>query len=99
MPKQRYAEDFRNYDREARELIKGLPSNQLYDLYEVVRTQQQRANTDERDKELAAVQKVIEAVPRLDRSRLQHIRRGFKGNMAHDARATDGNTKPNRKKV
>lgn len=94
-----YREDFRNYDKEAAELIKGLDKSQLYNLYEIVVTQQQRRQTDTRRKELEAVQSVIEKVKGLDRPRLQRLREGYRSEMARGARASDGNTKPNRKKV
>jgi hypothetical protein len=85
--------DFRNYDKEAREMIKGLPSNQLYELYEIV-CDKLRVH-----QELIAVRKAIEAVPRLQPERLRAARRGYVTDMARDARAKDGNTRPNRKKV
>ena len=94
-----YREDFRNYEKEATELIKGLNKNQLYNLYEIVITQQQRRQTDTRRKELEAVQSVIEKAQGLEKPRLQRLREGYRSEMARGARASDGNTKPNRKKV
>jgi hypothetical protein len=91
--------DFRNYDKEAREMIKGLPSNQLYELYEIVCDKLRVHQEETRAKELIAVRKAIEAVPRLQPERLRAARRGYVTDMARDARAKDGNTRPNRKKV
>lgn len=94
-----YQQDFRNYDKEAREMVSELRGNELYRLYEIVVNQQQKRNTDIRDKELTAVKKAIESVPNIDKSRLQKLLTGYRSSMAADARAKDGNTKPNRKKV
>ena len=91
--------DFRNYDKEAREMIRGMPSNQLYELYEIVCEKLRVHQEDTRYKELAAVRSAIEAVPRLQTERLQATRKGHRSEMARDARASDGNTRPNRKKV
>lgn len=96
---QRYTEDFRNYEKEAQELVGGLEKFQIYEMYEIVITQQQRALPDTRRKELAAVQTAIEKTRGLDVPRLRSIRDGYKSEMARGARASDGNTKPNRKKV
>jgi len=98
MPRRDY-EDFRNYDKEAKEMIKGLASNQLYDLFEIVIQKQKSSCTDTRRKELAAVESAIASHPRLDRYRLDRIKNGYRSQMANDARATDGNTRPNRKKA
>lgn len=91
--------DFRNYDKEAQELIHGLNSTQKYNLYEIVIEHQQRSQTDVRRKELEAVQRAIDNDPRLDKDRLRGYARGYKSEMAKHARAKDGNTKQNRKKV
>lgn len=92
-------EDFRNYDKEAQELIKGLSKNDLYNLYEIVRKELQRSHMPDRGKELKAVQKAIEGVQGLDISRLRSVKYGHRSEMAQGAKATDGNTRPNRKKV
>lgn len=94
-----YREDFRNYDKEAREMISELRGNELYRMYEIVINQLQRSNSETRDKELAAVKKAIEGVPSIDKARLVQMVKGYRSSMAHNARAKDGNTRPNRKKV
>lgn len=91
--------DYRNYDKEAREMIAGLPSNQLYELYEIVCNKLRVHQEETRAKELVAVRKAIENVPRLQPERLRACRRGFQSEMAQSARAKDGNTRPNKKKV
>lgn len=98
MPKS-YKEDFRNYDREARELISGLEQFQLYELYEIVCRKLEIRQDEERYKELKAVQRAIVKHPRLQPDRLRKIREGYRSEMAATARASDGNTRPNRKKV
>lgn len=99
MTKQKYVEDFRNYDKEAVALLVGLTKTQIYDLYEIVIGQQQKAQSDTRRKELEAVQRAIENKTGLDVPRMRGIKNGYKSEMARDARAKDGSTKPNRKKV
>lgn len=89
----------RNYDAEARELIKSLKSGQLYELFEVVQSQMQRSQTPERDLELQAVERAIYRVQGLDRSRLDARKRGYRSSMAADARAKDGNTDKHKKHV
>lgn len=92
-------QDFRNYDKEAQELIKDLRKGDLHGLYELVCTQLSRPCTETRVKELRAVQAAIEKVPGLDVPRLKSAKFGPRSEMAQGARATDGNTRPNRKKV
>jgi len=91
-------EDKRDYDAEAKELIKPLTSPQCYELYGIVIKKQQKANTPVRDQELAAVRKAIESRKYLDKYRLLGIARGYKSEMARDARAKDGSTRPNNRK-
>ena len=88
----------RNYIGDAKELVKGLDKVQLYELYEIVNDKLRQSNTLKREKELEAVKTVIEDIYGLDTDRLTRIRRG-RGEMAKDARARDGNTTVNRKKV
>ena len=92
--------DNRNYDKEAREMIRGLSDNDLYKLYDIVMKQKQRSNSDERDRELLAVQKAIETTRNIDKYRLLHLSRGYKSSMAHDAGLGDliANNNPKRKK-
>ena len=98
MPKQKY-EDFRNYDKEAREMIKDLRSDEMYRLLEIVIEQEKRSCSDERRKELEAVRNAIVKTPRLDPDRIRAIVRGYRSSMAADARAKDGNTDKWRKKA
>jgi hypothetical protein len=91
--------DTRNYYGEAQELTKGLSTNQLHDLYEICHKKSQLANSDTRDKELKAVMKVIEENRSADKSTLNRIKNGYRSEMASTAKASDGSTKPNRKKV
>lgn len=90
--------DQRNYLREAEQLVKGLSVKELYKLFEIVMEEQQRFAKPERRKELDAVQEVIKRHPMLDQGRLARIERG-PSEMARTARAKDGQTRPNRKKV
>lgn len=91
--------DFRNYTKEAIEMVAKLTDVQCYDLYEVVNNELRKYQAEERIKELEAVKKVIEARPYLDKDRLHARARGYKSSMAADARAKDGQTRPNKKKV
>lgn len=84
----------RNYDREAKEMIKPLGSNQKYELYEIVLTQLQRRNSDDRMMELQAVQVAIERDKSLDKTRLHKMRIGDTG-MA--AEITGGSLTANKK--
>jgi len=92
-------EDVRDYDSEARNLIRPLSNNQCYDLYDIVLKKIKMSNSDRRDKELNAVKKAIENLSNIDRYRLKAIMTGYKGSMAQDARPKDGQTDVNRKKV
>lgn len=94
-----YEKRERNYIAEAKDLIRDLKDSQLYELYEVVQKQKQRSQSPERDAELIAVEKVIEARHDLDRSKLEARKRGYRSTMAQDARAKDGNTEKFKKKV
>jgi len=85
----------RNYDREAKELVKGLNANQKYDLFEIVLQQLNRRNSDDRDRELHAVKHVIEMDRGLDRTRLKKMQTGDTG-MAADI--TGGSLVSNQKK-
>jgi len=92
--------DDRNYDREARELVKNLSENEKYKLYEIVLQQQQKAQSDSRESELTAVRKVIETDRYLDKNRLRSMSRGYKSSMAQEAGLGDliANNNPKRKK-
>lgn len=92
-------EDTRNYNQEARELIKGLSAVQLYDLYDIVLKKLKLACSDTRQKELEAVSAAILATSGLDKSTLHRLKNGYRGEMAQDAKPKDGYSKPNRKKV
>jgi len=85
----------RNYDKEAKELVQGLSSNQKYELFEIVLQQLGRRNSDDRDRELQAVRHVIEMDRSLDRTRLNKLKTGDTG-MAADI--TGGSLVSNQKK-
>ena len=85
----------RNYDREAKEMLAGLGSNQKYEMYEIVLEQLQRRSSDDRTRELKAVQFAIERDRSLDQTRLNKMRVGDTG-MAADI--TGGSLVSNQKK-
>ena len=85
-------QDFRNYEKEASNLIKPLSKRQCYDLLEIVVNQLQRRCSDERRKELEAVRDVILKNRQLDEFTMDKIVNGYKTEMAQTARAKDGNT-------
>ena len=85
----------RNYDREAKEMLAGLGSNQKYDMYEIVLEQLQRRSSDDSTRELKAVQFAIERDRSLDQTRLNKMRIGDTG-MAADI--TGGSLVSNQKK-
>lgn len=89
----------RNYDKEAREMLKSLSTPDKYRMYEIVLSQQTRARNEERDLELAAVRKLIESDRTLDKYRLKKIAAGETG-MSADISGHDliANNKPKRKK-
>ena len=90
--------DTRNYDAEARNLLKEVKGDQIYSLYELVTDELKKSASDERRKELEAVKKAIQKTPNIDRPRLKKVTVGYRSSMAADARAVDGNTKIQRKK-
>ena len=69
MSKWKYDEkaDTRNYDLEARELVRSLRGAQLYDMYGIVNKQLQRSVSPKRERELQAVKKAIENYPSIDK--------------------------------
>tara|TARA_B110000046_G_scaffold63373_1_gene70846 strand:+ start:186 stop:482 length:297 start_codon:yes stop_codon:yes gene_type:complete len=92
-------EDSRNYNEEARNLIRTLGFERQYELYDIVLKKQKWSNSSTRDLELAAVARAIESTRGIDTHRLTKIKTGFKSEMAATARPKDGYTKPNKKKV
>ena len=92
-------EDNRNYKLEARDLVKGLRGNQLYEMYEIVTKKLQRSNSPTKDNELKAVKATIEAERGIDTFRLGRITTGYKSSMAENANPRDGFTKPAKKKA
>jgi len=90
----------RNYDKEAREMVAGLSSNQKYELYEIVLQQLGRRTSDDRERELKAVQFAIERDRSLDQTRLKKLRVGDTG-MAADITGGSlvGNQKKNKRKA
>lgn len=99
MSKWRYEEkeDNRNYDHEARELIKPLSLTQRYELYGIAHKQTQRSCSDTRMQELKAVKKAIESSPMIDKYKLSFIVNGYKTEMAAKGKPKDGAKKPWRK--
>lgn len=97
--KWRYEEkvENRNYDQEARELIKPLSLSQRYELYGIAHKQTQRSCSEKRMKELVAVKKAIEKSPMIDKYRLDFILNGYKTEMAAQGKPKDGAKKPWRK--
>ena len=97
--KWRYEEkvEDRNYDQEARELIKPLSLSQQYELYGIAHKQTQRSCSDKRMKELVAVKKAIESSPMIDKYKLNLILNGKKTEMAAQGKPKDGAKKPWRK--
>jgi len=71
---------------EAKTLIGGLKTSQIYDLYDVVIGKQRWSQTAERQRELDAVQRTIEKWPGINRDRLHSIRNGLQSEMAREAR-------------
>lgn len=92
--------DERNYEKEARDLVRGLSDTDKYTLYKIVLDKQRQYQTEEKDRELQAVRKIIERDDKLDIYRLKSIARGYKSSMAHDANGHDLilNNNPKRKK-
>ena len=97
----RYEEkqDDRNYDLEAKNLIRNLRGNELYNMYEIVSNQLKRANSAIRDKELNAVKNAIEKRQGIDHFRLKRIWDGYRSNMARTANPKDGNARVVKKKT
>jgi hypothetical protein len=97
----RYEEkqDDRNYDLEAKNLIRDLHGNDLYNMYEIVSNQLKRANSATRDKELNAVKNAIEKRRGIDHFRLKRIWDGYKSNMARTGSPKDGNARVIKKKA
>ena len=90
--------DNRNYAKEAYELTKNLSKNQLHGLYEIVVNELKRSASEERLKELYAVQDAIRKNPKVEGGVLKRLDTGY-GEMASNARAKDGNTIKYQKKV
>ena len=97
----RYEErvDDRNYALEAKDLVKQLRGNQLYDMYEIVSNQLKKSNSKTRDNELNAVKSEIEKTRGVDEFRLKRIWDGYKSNMAQTANPKDGNARVVKKKA
>jgi hypothetical protein len=92
-------QDDRNYDLEAKNLIRDLHGNDLYNMYEIVSNQLKRANSATRDKELNAVKNAIEKRQGIDQFRLKRIWDGYKSDMARTANPKDGNARVVKKKA
>jgi len=92
-------EDVRDYNSEARNLIRPLSNTQCYHLYDIVLKKIKMSNSDRRDKELSAVKKAIENRHNIDKYRLKSIMSGYQSSMAQDARPKDGQTDVNKRRV
>ena len=94
------ATQVRNYDKEARDMVVGLGSNQKYELYGIVLDQLQRRCSDDRNRELQAVKHAIERDRSLDQTRLKKMTIGDTG-MAADINngSLTGNQKKNKRKA
>jgi hypothetical protein len=92
-------EDSRNYNEEARNLIRALSYERQYELYDIVLKKQKYSNSPTRDLELVAVAKAIKNTRGIDQHRLSRIKNGFKSSMAATANPRDGFTKPAKKKA
>jgi len=92
--------DDRNYDKEARELIRNLSDDDKYGLYKIVLDKQKQYQNEERDRELTAVRKILEGDSHLDVYRLRSIEKGYRSSMAHDLNLGDlkANQKSSKKK-
>ena len=101
MSKWKYDEksDSRNYDQEARELLRPLRTGQMYELYEIVNKQLQKSVGPSREKELRAVKKAIEFDSSTDRARLSFILNGYKSEMAQNGHPKDGKASIHKKKA
>jgi hypothetical protein len=91
--------EIRDYDTEARNLIKPLSQFKLYELYTVVHKEKQKSNSPVRDLELAAVHRAIENTRGIDQYKLNFIINGYKSEMATNGRPQDGAKRPWRKQV
>ena len=91
--------EVRDYDTEARNLIKPLSEFKLYELYAVVQKEKLKSNRPERDLELNAVHRAIELTRGIDQYRLNFIINGYKSEMAQTGRPQDGARRPWRKQV
>jgi len=94
------ATQVRNYDKEARDMVVGLGSNQKYELYGIVLDQLQRRCSDDRNRELLAVKYAIERDRSLDQTRLKKMTIGDTG-MAADINngSLTSNQKKNKRKA
>ena len=101
MSKWKYSEknDNRNYDLEAKELLKPLREAQLYEMYGIVNKQLQRSVTPVREKELNAVRKAIESYPGIDKSKLSFVLHGYKSEMGVHLNIVEGDKSTYKKKV
>lgn len=92
-------QDYRDYDKEAKNLIKDLSTGEIYRLLEIVVDQKKGRCSDKRRKELDAVENAICGLDKLDKFRINRIINGYRSEMAQSARAKDGQTRPNKRKV
>lgn len=93
--------DERNYDFEAKTMIKPLGTNQLYELYEIAVNSLKKTVSEVREKELNAVISAIEnhSPRKLDEFRLAKLKSGYRSEMASKANPKHGNSRKSPKKV
>ena len=91
--------DYRDYDQDARNLVRPLSKGQKYDLLDIVCGKLKVSCSDNRRKELEAVKRTIVADRSLESTRVNKIINGPNSEMARTAKAKDGNTLPSRRKV
>lgn len=93
--------DERDYDKEARDLIRPLSTNHLYELYEICVNKLKKYQSETREKELLAVVNAIEndSPWKLDKFRLDKLKKGYRSEMARGANPKHGNKRKSPKKV
>ncbi len=101
MNRNKYSEqvDSRDYNTEAKNLVRGLSKEQCYELFEICLKKLQRFQTPTREEELNAVIRAVRSRKDLDRDLIFSRERGYQSEMARGAKAKDGNTEKHKKRV
>jgi hypothetical protein len=79
--------------------LKGLSEKQLYQLFEIVVTEQRHNCSEERTMELVAVRKAIRKSPLVEGYRFERIINGYQSEMAKNGNPKDGQFTPHKRKV